>query len=383
MMAVIGELLLTRMVEEIDVRDRALEEWLNVPVDYDSRDPRFETRRATPHDFERIFNLVDTVFETKRTRAVYEWLYRANPIGVARCWLVIERSSGELVACQCHFPWPVACGNERVEGEFSGDWVVLPRLQRQGIYRLCTEVRDSHPGQNRTVVLGAPNAQSRGALKKIGRQNTILGPLPFARLPLDITEILRSRSWPRGAARIIGTAANSALDLWHGKILAPAGDIRIEQLRHFDSSVDVLTYNCMITPSYWCPHEADFLNWRYLQHPVNSYVAQVALVDDEVSGYSVVRIDNKDATLMEFAAFPERQLLVGELLRATIGVAREAGCHTLAFYATPSWRFWHLFRSLGFLSRKSEIYLRAHCPDRAEVSQEENWQLLPGDRDVG
>ncbi len=86
---------------------------------------------------------------------------------------------------------------------------------------------------------------------------------------------------------------------------------------------------------------------------------------------------------MEFAAVPERQLLVGELLRATIGVAREAGCHTLAFYATPSWRFWHLFRSLGFLSRKSEIYLRAHCPGRAEVSQEENWQLLPGDRDVG
>jgi GNAT superfamily N-acetyltransferase len=366
-----------------DAIDSTFEEWLNSPVERTSRDPRFEVRRATQNDFERIFDLVDTVFGTKRARTAYEWLYRANPTGIARCWLVIERSSGSLVANQCRFPWPVAHGSERIEGEFSGDFATLPRLQRQGLYRLCVEVRDSHARQNQTVVLGAPNAKSRGALAKIGRQHYVLGPLPFRVLPLDFVELLCSRSWPRSAARIVGVAANEALGLWHKRVLAFQGDIRIEEIKRFDSSVDALTHSCMMTPSYWCPHEADFLNWRYLQHPVNAYVAQAALVNGEVMGYCVVRIENDRATLMEFAASTTQQSVVRALLGAAIGIAREAGCHALAFYATRSWRFWGLFSRVGFLKTNSDTYRTAFCPDREDVSCEENWQLLPGDKDVG
>jgi hypothetical protein len=374
---------LTRRGEKIDLRDSAFEEWLNSPVERTSRDPRFEIRRAAQNEFERVFDLVDTVFETKRARAAYEWLYRANPMGVAHCWLVIERCSGELVASQCRFPWPVARGDERIEGEFSGDFATLPRLQRQGLYRLTVEVRDSHARQNQTVVLGAPNAKSRGALAKMGRQHYVLGPLPFGLLPLNFVELLRSRSWPRGTAKTFGSAANEALGLWHKKVLASPDDIRIEELGHFDSGIDALTHSCMSTPGYWCPHEAEFLNWRYLQHPVNSYVAQVAIVNEEVRGYSVVRIENQRATLMEFAVPSAPQTVASALLRASIGIAREAGCHSLAFYATPCWRFWGFFRRVGFIKTKSDTYLTALCPDREDVSYAENWQLLPGDKDVG
>jgi len=372
-----------RTGKRIDVRDSAFEEWLNSPVERTSRDPRFEIRRAAQNEFERVFDLVDTVFETKRARAAYEWLYHANPMGVAHCWLVFERSSGELVASQCRFPWPVAHGNERIDGEFSGDFATLPRLQRQGLYRLSVEVRDSHARQDGTIVLGAPNAKSRGALAKMGRQHYLLGPLPFGLLPLDFVGLLRSRSWPRGVARTFGTAANEALRLWHKRALAPPDGIRIEELGHFDSGIDALTHSCMSTSGYWCPHEAEFLNWRYLQHPVNSYVAQVVIVNEEVRGYSVVRFENQRATLMEFAVAPAPHTVASALLRASVDIAREAGCHSLAFYATPSWRFWRLFSRVGFLKTKSDTYLSALCPDREDVSYEENWQLLPGDKDVG
>lgn len=370
-------------IRDIDVRARTFEEWLDAPVDCTSRDPRFEIRRATPSDFERIFDLVDTVFDMRRGRAAYEWLYRANPSGLARCWLVLERCSGALVATQCRFPWPMAYGNERIEGEFGGDLATLPRLQRQGLYQLRTEISESHPAQRRIVVLSAPNVKSRGAVKKLGRQNTILGPLPFARMPLDFEKVFDSRSWPRDASRIVGAAANKVFGFWQSMSLSSAEGIRIEELGRFDSDIDALTYRCMMTPKYWCPHEAEFLNWRYLQHPLNSYVAQAAFVGDEVRGYSVVKIDKKSATLMEFVASEEQPRLAAALLHAAIGLARDAGCQTLAFFATPSWRFWGLFRRSGFINRSSEIYLTARCSDRADVSQEENWQLLPGDRDVG
>ena len=100
-------------------------------------------------------------------------------------------------------------------------------------------------------------------------------------------------------------------------------------------------------------------------------------------GYSVIRLEDKHATLMEFAASSSLQSVAGALLHATIGLAREAGCHSLVFYATRRWRYWGLFHRVGFVDRSSEFYRTARCPDRADVSLEENWQLLPGDKDVG
>jgi len=373
----------TWTVNDINLRDRVFEEWSEAPVDCTSKDPRFEVRRATPSDFDRIFDLVDTVFETKRGRAAYEWLYRENPLGLARCWLVIERSSAALVATQCRFPWPIALGSERLEGEFGGDLATLPRLQRQGLFQLRNEISDLHPAQRRIVTLAAPNPKTRGAAKKLGRQNTILGPLPFARIPLDFEKVFDSRSWPRGPSKILGAAANKALGFWHNMALASADGVRIEELGRFDSDIDSLTYRCMMTPTYWCPHEAEFLNWRYLQHPVNSYIAQAAIIGDEVRGYSVVRINEARATLMEFVASEEQPRLAAALLHSAVRLARDAGCQTLSFFATPTWRFWGLFRRAGFINGRSEIYLTARCAERADVSQEENWQLLPGDRDVG
>ncbi len=42
------------------------EEWQSIPVAYEPVDPRWEIRRATLSDFQRIFDLVDSSFETKR-----------------------------------------------------------------------------------------------------------------------------------------------------------------------------------------------------------------------------------------------------------------------------------------------------------------------------
>lgn len=367
---------------DIDVRTHSFKEWLSAPLGRTSHDSRFEVRRASPEDFERIFDLVDTVFETRRARAAYEWLYRANPNGTARCWLVIERDSGNLVASESRFPWPTARGSEGIEGVLCGDFATLPRVQRQGLFHLRSEIRDSHPWRHRTIALSVPNPKSRGAVAKHGHKHSVIGPLPRRALLLNCVDYLRSRAWPDGATRTMGGAADTALGLWHRVTLTSPSNIRIEELKHFDSGIDALTYSCMSTPAYWCPHESDFLNWRYFGNPVTSYLAHVALVDDQVKGYSVVRVENRSATLMEFAAVPAPEPVASALLCATIGATREAGCYKIDFYATSSWRFWALFRRAGFIKRNSEIYLTARCPDRADVSQEANWQILPGDSDV-
>ena len=57
------------------------EEWLRLPVPQVSPDPDFEVRRAAVSDFERIYDLIDETWGVKRPCALYEWLYRRNPMG--------------------------------------------------------------------------------------------------------------------------------------------------------------------------------------------------------------------------------------------------------------------------------------------------------------
>jgi len=177
--------------------------------------------------------------------------------------------------------------------------------------------------------------------------------------------------------------ASSALTLWQRARLPLAPDVKIEELRHFDSSIDAVTLKSMTSTGYWCPHDAEFLNWRYFRHPANSYVALAGIIDDAISGYGVVRLQGRRASLMDFAVPHASGPLAGSLLQGICNVAREAGCDTLDFFATRGWHFWPLLSRAGFIKRKRNIYRSARCPNRADVSREENWQLLPGDTDVG
>jgi hypothetical protein len=111
-------------------------------------------------------------------------------------------------------------------------------------------------------------------------------------------------------------------------------------------------------------------------------MAQAAVVNQRLVGYSVIRLGCQQATLMEFSVSPATEFSAGALLRATAAAAREAGCMSINFHATSTWRYWNLLYRAGFLRRKAHVYRTARCPEREDASREENWQLVPGDSDV-
>lgn len=336
-------------------------------------------RRAVPEDFPRIWQLVDIVWGRSRPRAAYEWLYLKNPCGFARGTVVYEVASGSLVSSATRFPWPVACGDERLRAAFGGDAVTLPRLQRTGLTGIRRGPGSLDPWRNAMIVLAAPNEKSRANARKQGDVRP-LGPLPSATMILDFQRYLAGRGFPPAIARSAGAAANAVR---RGRLswnLAGEDELHVAEIRRFDTSFDGLTERCMRTDRYWCPHDAEFLNWRYLDHALHDYLA-IALVRNEATvAYAVARITGGRALLMEFAA--DRLELARPLLRAVFDRVREAGCDRISFYASSGWRYWRLFRAAGFWRRQSDRYIKADCTDRPDVPIEANWQLLPGDSDV-
>jgi hypothetical protein len=175
---------------------------------------------------------------------------------------------------------------------------------------------------------------------------------------------------------------NRLADRWRHYVLRSTDRVHLEELKEFDSSIDNVIDSSLRADGYWCSRSAEFLNWRYVNHPRHEYAARIATVEGDLSGYSVTRFYQSRAHIMEFVAPGSDNAVASALLRQSVQDALDAGCQAVDVYATRNWRFWPLFRRAGFMKRESNVYISARCDARVDIGKEENWQLLPGDSDV-
>ncbi len=360
------------------------DEWMRIPVEAEPEDRRFEVRRAHPDDFERIYDLVDAAFGRKRPRPLYDWLYRDNPYGRARSWIVLERASGEILKAGTHFPWPIWRGQEPLRGMLSGDHVTAPHWQRKGLTAVRRQVSRLHPWWDEGASISGPNKSSRIVERKAGNADDLAGALRGGLVVFDAGAMLARFGAPGPIAKLAGVIANPILSRWQRRASrsAIATGVQVEEIGRFSVDFDDVTERCMAFPKFWCPHNADFLNWRYLDHPEERYVGLALVEGERPMGYAVLRLADGGATLSEFAVEESPSPRAFELLSAVFATAREAGSAYLNFFAPPSWRHWGLFHRNGFIPYRSKNHVdlsgKTYEP---EIQNLRNWQLMPGDRD--
>ena len=357
-------------------------EWLSLPALRASSDPRFEVKQASQQDFERVFACVDESFGRRRPPALFDWLYRKNPYGLARAWYVEEKATGRILKSSANFPWPVYYGKTPRDGFFGGDSGTVPDWQRKGLTKIERGVKRTHPWDGERVQMGAPNHATLAVQKSEGRESSVRGMIPGGVVPLRGGALLQRASIPRLLANPLGTIVSGAVRLWQNVALDSARALRLEPLDAFSQDLNAVTWETTEFPHYWCPHNAEWLNWRYLNHPSETYSAFVLLdaVDDRPLGYSVLRFSGDNAALAEFAA---GQDTAPSLLLHTLSVARSAGCSSLATFHPASWRHWPLFRRAGFLPYQTNHFFVGVDKQNEELSFDFNaWQITPGDRDV-
>lgn len=360
-----------------------LEEWLHEagPV-LTGHGDRLETRKARESDFPAIYDLVDEAFGFERPRSQYEWLYRDNPNGRALCWVVVERSTGRLIASRAAWPWPLARGSEAMIGVLAGDGAVSPRWQRRGLSSLISDSSARDPARGKTTLFGWANAKSRGAAVKRGNEDKLLGAVVRGTLLVRSEATLTNLGWPKLASGLAGRALDLALSVHTRLRLGRARGVSVRPVHRFDSRFDPVTLLCMSWSGLWSPHDAAFLNWRYFDHPTHRYAAWAAWIDDQLAGYYVLRIAPEPPHLMELAAPSQPPSVARALLHHAVASARAAGCARLDFFAAPGWRHWPLLRAAGFLIRSADLVLGTSGPFGSEATRMEQWQIVPGDHDV-
>ncbi|MBI1816183.1 MAG: hypothetical protein HYR72_14495 [Deltaproteobacteria bacterium] len=364
------------------VRDD-FDEWFRAPVPLVSPDPRIEVRRALPSEFERIYDLVDEAFGFKRSRALNDWAYRHNPYGVARCWISVERATGKFVGSAVNWLWPLAHGMRPLPATQGGDAAVAHGWQRRQIHGQAGEIRESHPWMRSNVFYGWPNASTVQRIRKDKKDHRLVGVVPRRVLPLRTGKYLAGRGLPRPLAAVGGRIVDGLFATWSAAILGKPIDGRVEQVRRFDSAFDDVTRRCLAFSGYWCPHDADFLNWRYFRDPAREHVAFALTVGATLSGYAVVRVDGGKALLMEFVIPHEQPRAAHTLLLHVIESAVDAGCSHVVVTAPSAWRHWRLLRSAGFVAQGSGplMYAFSWRDDTPGLQAFDNWQFLGGDLD--
>ena len=365
----------------IVIPEDRFEEWLSTPSPKGSEDPRFEVKAASPSDFERIFDCVNEAFGTRRPSALYDWLYRRNPYGLARIWYIEEVSTKRVIKSSSDFPWPMFLDETPRSGFFGGDSVTVPDWQRKGLSELFYQVRDNHPWYRDRIQMGAPNAASIAVGKKRGADNELLGMIPGGVAFLRSGAPSEFTSLPSSVAKVLGAVASGLSEGWRALTLPLPAETRFEPLDQFTSDIDPLTWEATRFDRYWCPHNAQWLNWRYLNHPIEPYAAFILLdrQSDRPLGYSVLRLSGTKATLSEFAASDEH---APALLRHTLAAAKSAGCSYMNTFKMPGWRHWGLLRRSGFFPYQTHNhFFGTDYQDPKRFLGLECWQLTPGDRD--
>lgn len=356
------------------------------PAEKTSSDPRFTVRQAFESDFEGIYRCVDAAFGKTRPREAYDWMYLKNPYGRALAWIVEDNATKEIVKTGAKYPWPIWRGNQPVPGAVSGDSATVPQWQRSGLSSVRRDVRYSHESHGKVCSISGPNEGSRTVSNKAGQADQILGCLRGGIFLLDARVLLEEQApqIPNVARSIAGFSANALHSLWPKPVLRGHQDTnyQLAKISSFSSEIDAVTLKTMAFHGYWCPHNAAFLNWRYLQHPLESYQGFVLHKNDVPVAYSVLRMGGAQATLAEFAAPPNDAVIATELLRRSITVARQAGAGYVNFFGPPAWPHWALFKKAGMLPYKTNNWFEASYPDDPEGALDfNNWQVTPGDRD--
>lgn len=339
-----------------------LEAWRRAPLVRPGADPRFEIRRLGAESFEAVYDLVEAAFGKRRPRALFDWLYRRNPLGPARCWALADHD-GALVSTRTAFPWPTAFGERRIEGWLGGDLATAPAWQGHAVRNdLADTVKAQWPPWD-VIAFSWPNAISLRRIARRGWGTRPLGPVP--RLVLSLR---RGPSLRASFLRRLGARTRRA--------------VAVHPVRRFDGDFDRATRRGMAWGGVWFPHDADFLNWRYLDHPTREYHARAVFQGDQPAGYCVVALDGPKAMLMELVTAAGDERHRSALLEAALGLAREAGCERIVAPCTPGWRHQSYLRAVGFGDARSRTQIVVSASSPAWCCDLRLWQIAGGDHDA-
>jgi hypothetical protein len=315
-------------------------------------------------------------------RSHFDWLYLRNPSGRARAWLA-QDAAGTPIGFAAAFPRQAWLVDRRCTCWNLGDFAIRREFRSLGpavaLQRACLQ-----PVMEGDVPFAYDHPH--GTMLPVYRWLGIPQTAPVVRYakPLRVDSRVRSivplELVGQGVARL-GNLLLSVADLGRRRRAASAA---VRRQTEIDARFDALQGRAARPSPIMGSRDADYLRWRYLEHPDQCYEILVATEGDELRGYAVFRRDGATGTIADLYAEPDPAVADG-LLAQLVEVSRRSGLSTLSLSTLEHGPLVSALRRWGFRPRESSSFVVATArggPWDGTVNDARNWFLTQGDRDV-
>ena len=319
---------------------------------------------------------VNPAYDRKR----FDWLYHAGPAGPGRLWMAEDGSTGDVVGMAGAFPRRMVTESGPVTGWLLGDFCVAethralgPALQLQ---RACLEDLAAD---------GAPfcyDFPSR-AMEAVYRRLRIVPSLQLRRLvrPLRISHRLRQRGgvWLGVAGKLVDVALG-----WAARPPRSAGGLAVAlHAGRCGEEFSALARRVGVAHGICGERSAEYLNWRYLDTPLERHELLTARSDGTLMGYVAVTREERVATLVDAFSVADEAVSSALLRHAVARLWTQGVADVRVAVVAPDPWLARLTR-IGF-RRRGEAPVVVHAlpgaPLDAAVLQHSTWFLTHGDRD--
>jgi GNAT superfamily N-acetyltransferase len=280
----------------------------------------------------------------------FHWLYRENPFGPARAWIALEKQ-GKALGMAAVFPRRMFCDGAVVPGCVLGDLCVSPEyrslgpaLQLQRACLMCAQSGDF------ALAYDFPSTTMVGVYQHLGLRPASKSVRMVK--PLRADRIARVLPVPM-LSRPVTAAANLALALRDGFSSDPQGlDFCLED-SPCASEYTELADKIGSSLGTCTMRTAEYLNWRYRQHPRMKYEFLTARRGKELLAYCIFTLSAGEVTVAELFGNRDLDRVMTGLLQKLVILLRSRGVVTVSAPLLSCDPRTPLLRKLGFWAREA------------------------------
>lgn len=323
----------------------------------------------------------------KRIKA-FEWIGCRNPFAGDKPTYFVAEENGDIVAHLGRMPIKLLIGGNPCDAFFFHDLFVHPSLRKAGkgffvamsLYKAAESNSDNFCGCIWTTPLNLQMQKRRGYQDFwADRYIKVLNPKS------DLKKVLRKRAFVNLAAAflnpILKILDSCLIHFYQSKIV-------IKSIQRFDARFDDLSERIAPHVSVSTMKTADYLNWKYIDHPLARFEVLAAEIDGVLTGFIVLSkkhaLGNNRMAIVDVSASPNDTRTLSALFAAALKYYRRFDADSIECCITDE-RIVKIAKRFLFVKADTrEPFMLANtkrAKEGAALTPINRWHLCYGDSD--
>ncbi|WP_226581209.1 GNAT family N-acetyltransferase [Halobacillus litoralis] len=333
-------------------------------------------RRYQQGDEPQIQALFQKTFHQERPLQAWEWKFKNNPKHENPFILVFEEE-GTILGHISLWLMDAYMKGQKAKVGVRVDTMVDPEARGKGIYKKLNDALVEEAAKDGiTYLYGFPAPKAKelflrytGASHLTDMPRWMYVQKPVSLLAAKFAPLKALKSFDRLYAKIRGTKTREH-------------DYKVKEITQCDEDFDRLAEKTKHTADGLVVRDAEYLNWRYFQHPAHTYKMTALYKNNELAGYVVT--NQKAGTfingmIVDWLAVDDSTGAV--LLDEALQVLSDAD--VVQSWALPHTWAAQTMKAKGFVHKDSPMPLvgKEIDPEQTDMNDPAKWFITPGDVD--